>query len=147
MSCSVLGSTVQERPGDTGQGPEEATEMMRGLEHLPNEQRLQEISLERRRLRGDPINPHKYPQGMSEDGPRLCSGLPSDRTRSKGHKLKHNKFPLNLRQNFFPWRWKSLGAAQGVSGVSLFGDIPNPLGHSLCHLLQLTLPLAGHCTG
>jgi len=67
--------------------------------------RLMELglfSLEKQRLRGHFISIFKYLKGgCKEDGARLFSLLPSDKTRGSEHKMEHRRFHLNIRRCFF----------------------------------------------
>jgi len=111
-----------------------ATRMMRGLEHLPYNERLKELSLFRwknRRLRGDLINVYKFLNGgCQEDGARLFSVVPRDTIRGNGHKLKHRNIHVNMRKNFFTLRvmehWNRL--PREVCGFSFSGDIQDTPG-------------------
>ena len=78
--------------------------MIKGLKHLPCEERLGELglfSLEKRRLRSDLINVYKYlKRGSQRDTPNLFSVVCGNRARGNGHKLEHRKFCTNMKRNF-----------------------------------------------
>lgn len=42
--------------------------------------------------------------GCTADRKRLFSGVPSDRNKGNGHKMKHRRFSLNIREHFFTVR-------------------------------------------
>ena len=117
--------------------------MIRGLEHLSYKERLRELGLFslKRRLRRDLINAYKYLKGgCQEDGDRLYLVVPSDRTRGNGHKLKHRKFQLKTRKNFFTLRvmeqWNRLPRGVVKCPLEIF---KTHLDAVLCNLLQVNL--------
>jgi len=93
LLCPVLGYPVQERHRHTVDSSTKGARMMKGLEHLSCKERLRELgelSLEKRRLRGDLISVYKYVKGgCKEDRARLFLVVPTARARHNGHKLKH----------------------------------------------------------
>ncbi|KFV40121.1 hypothetical protein N328_10841, partial [Gavia stellata] len=85
-----------------------ATKMIRGLEHLPCEERLRELglfSLEKRRLWGDIIAAFQYLKwAYKKDGDKRFSRACCNRTRGYSFKLKESRFGLDIRMKFFTMR-------------------------------------------
>ena len=81
--------------------------MIRGLEHLPYEDRLRKLglfSLEKRRLWGDRIAACDLKRAYKQEGSKLFGRVNNSMTRGKGFKLKEGRFRLNVRGNFFTRR-------------------------------------------
>ena len=85
------------------------TNMIRGLEHFPYEDRLRELgifSLEKRRLQGD-LNAlaFQYLKGAyKQEGSQLFVRVDNSRRRGDSFKLKEGRFRLDVRGMFFTMR-------------------------------------------
>ncbi|KAK4812717.1 hypothetical protein QYF61_015036 [Mycteria americana] len=80
-----------------------AVKEMKGLEHLCYEERLRAGTVQpgAEQAQADLIRVCKYLEGgCGEDGARLFSVVPRDRTSGHGHKLEHGGVPLNIRKHF-----------------------------------------------
>ncbi|KAJ7423898.1 hypothetical protein WISP_31574 [Willisornis vidua] len=81
-----------------------ATKMIRGMEHLSNEDRLRELglfSLEKRWLQGDLRTAFQYLKGPGRKGAeRRFTRACSDRPNGNGFKLKEYGFRLDIGKKF-----------------------------------------------
>ena len=104
-----------------------AMKVMRGLEPLPYEERLGELGLFSLKAQRDLIN--TYLKGKcQENGARLFSAVPSNRTRGNGHKPQHRRFHLSIRKSFFPLRVTEHGDRLAREAGGLLWGHSNPTG-------------------
>jgi len=96
-----LGPPIQQRQGAVGEGPEETTKVLRGLQHLPYKDRLRELgllSLEKGRLRDDLSAAFQDLKGAyKQEGRQLFERGDKSRTRGNGVKLKEGRLRLDVR--------------------------------------------------
>lgn len=80
---------------------------MKGLEHLSYGERLSRNCAAWRRGSGRVSSTctNTWRKAAKEDGARLCSFVPSEKTRGDGHQLKHRMVHLNVRKLFRLWGW------------------------------------------
>ena len=114
-----------------GQVKRKATETIRGLEHLPYEDRLKHpglISLGKRRLQGDLIVAFQYMErAYRKAGEVLFIRVGSDRMRGNGFKLEKRRFRLDIRKTLFTVRmvrhWNKLSSeVVNASSLEAFKD-------------------------
>lgn len=120
------------------------TKMIKGLEHLSQEERLSELGLfsqEKRRLRGDLINLYKYLRRPCNDhGVKLFLVVASDRARGNGYKLNNRRFHCCMRKNFTVQeteRWNRLPGEVVESSQEILKTCPDAILHNMLWLTLL----------
>ena len=100
-----------------------ATKLIKGLEDLSYEERLQALnlfSLEKRRLRGDMISIYKYCTGDPTIGIKLFCGREFNKTCGHSLKLAEKRFNFKRSSGFFTVRstrmWNSLPQSVVLAG-------------------------------
>ncbi|PKU46509.1 hypothetical protein llap_3185 [Limosa lapponica baueri] len=109
--------------------------MIKGPEHLSDEEGLKDLGLfilEKRRLlrrlRGDLINAYQYLKGRcQEDGAKLSSVVPTDKTRGNGAQTGTQEIPSQREEKilYFEGAGAVDQASQSGCGVPFSGDFPN----------------------
>ena len=126
--------------------------MIHRMKHLSYEGRLRELglcSLEKRRLRVDPIAAFHYLKGSyRKEGDILFSRVCGDRTRGHGLKLKEGRFRLDIRKKYFSVRvvrhWNRL--PRDAVGYPICGDFQCAAGPGSGQL-DLAVDVTVHCRG
>jgi len=92
-----------------------ATKMIRGLKHLPYEERLRDLglfSLGKRWLRGILISAYKYLMAESQvDGAKQFSVVPTTRQRAMDINWNRINSMWTWRKDSLLWEWQSTGAS------------------------------------
>jgi len=126
--------------------------MVRGLEHLPYEERLRELglsSLEKRRLCRDLIAAFQYLKGAYEKGrDRLFTRACCKKTKCSGFQLKEGRFTLDGKEEFF---YSESGetmeqVAQRGGGCPIPGNIKGQVGWG-SEQPDLVKDVPAHCRG
>ncbi|KAK4826949.1 hypothetical protein QYF61_012798 [Mycteria americana] len=119
-----------------------ASKMVKGLKGKTYEEQL---SLEKRRLRGDLIAVYTFLKGGSRGGGADLPLVTSDRTQGNAMKLRQGKFRLDVRKRFFTERvvshWNRL-PREVVTAPSLSG-FKEHLDNALSHMIPSPIPPGG----
>ena len=107
--------------------------MIRGLEHLPYEDRLRELglfSLEKRRLWCDLSAAFQYLKGAyKQEGSQPFMRVDNSRTKGNGFKLREGRFRLDISRKFITESAEVLAqAAQGGCGCPIPGGVQGHVG-------------------